>query len=191
VIAYIKKLLGQITALAGAAWSFLTTTWALLTNFKATLTKFVDDGTHLAESCIEEFNGIKNFEFDPKWNTRVISVPRVKENLDQLVAIPIDILTNAKEMVEVCKAKLEPEEFNLDELKFLPEEFGKFLGKALGWIGLVIQCFDAWTTAIADAQHILDDIKKLRTDISNLDGLFLPQTSRKVTKTLTYRKRTT
>jgi hypothetical protein len=189
MLAYIKKLLQEIATLVSGSWSFLTGIWNLLVNFKATLGTFVTNAEKLVSDCLSEFEAIKNFEFDPKWNTRVISVPRVKENLDTLIAIPTDILTNCKAIVDTCKRKLEPAEFNAEDLKFLPEEFGKFLGKVLGWAGLVVDCFVSWNQAILDAQHIVDDIKALRTNIENLDGLFLPQNSVRKTVDVTYRKR--
>jgi hypothetical protein len=189
MIGYIQKLLRQIASLVASSWSFLVGCWNLLVHFRQTLTTFIANATHLVNSCIEEFNAIKSLEFDPRWNTRVISVPRVKENIDTLVAIPLDILDQARAIIEICRTKLEPAEFNPEELKFLPEEFGKFLGKVLGWVGLVIDCFVSWNQAILDAQHIVDDIKALRTNLENLDGLFLPQNSIKSTVNVTYRKR--
>lgn len=189
MIAYIQRLLNEIRTLVSGTWSFLVATWNLLVNFKNTLGTFVSNGTALVLNCINEFEKIKSFEFDPRWNSRVISVPRVKENLDDLVAIPTDILDTCRQIMDICKKKLEPAEFEPEDLKFLPEEFGKFLGKLLGWIGLVIDCFVSWNQVIVDAQHIVDDIRQLRENIENLDGLFLPQGSTKTTVDVRYRKR--
>lgn len=188
-MSYIRKLLSEIASLVSSSWSFLTGVWNLLVNFKNTLETFISNGTSLVLNCITEFEKIKNFEFDPRWNSRVISVPRLKDNLDELIQIPMDIVDTAKKMVDECKKKLEPAEFEPEDLKFLPEEFGKFLGKVLGWAGLVIDCFVSWNQAIVDAQHIVDDIRKLRENIENLDGLFLPQGSTKTVVDVRYRKR--
>lgn len=191
MINYIRNLLQKIALLASSAWNFLTGVWNLLVNFKNTLETFISNGTSLILNCISEFEKIKNFEFDPKWNSRVISVPRAKENLDELIQIPSDILATCKEIMNILKQKLEPETFEFDpeDLKFVPEEFARFLTKVLGWVALVIDCFVSWNQAIIDANHIVDDIRNLRENIENFDSLFLQQGNPKIVTDVKYRKR--
>jgi len=193
MIAYIKKLLNEIATLVSSTWNFLTGIWNLLVHFTSTLKTFIGNAEVLVADVLTEYNAISHItepgNFDPKWKSRVISVPRAMENINELLQIPIDIVNNCKDIVQICKQKLEPEEFDPEELKFLPEEFGRFLGKILGWAGLVVDAFVAWNQALVDARHIVEDLRALRTNIEGLDALFLPQGNPKIVTQITYRKR--
>lgn len=193
MIKYIQKLLDEIKSVVGSTWSFLTGIWNLAVHFTTTIKTFTTNAEHLVTSAIEEYEALKNItqpgNFDPKWNTRVISVPRAIENINVLIQIPLDVFNHCKTIVDIAKTKLDATEFEPEELKFLPEEFSKFLGKLLGWVGLIVDTFVSWNQVILEAQGIIDDIHTLRTDIEGLDALFLPQTSTKKTVDVTYRKR--
>src|SRR5215467_9159419 len=57
----------------------------------------VDDATKLFNSITNEIDQIVHFKFIASWNNRVISVPRVFKNIQDLIAIPgkiVDAITN-------------------------------------------------------------------------------------------------
>jgi len=70
-----------------------------------------------------EIQAIKDFEFNPLWRTRVISVPRAYEKINRLATVIPGEITNAiKDIVKQIKAKVEAgtgggEDFNPEELE--------------------------------------------------------------------------
>jgi hypothetical protein len=157
----------------------------LVTQFRESTVGIFDALTELVNSAIEEYEQIKNLKTNPAWKNRVISVPHVIENIQALVAIPHEVATAVRDLVNQVKGKLNIETFNLDELEGIEDLRGIFtklggrlaagLEKVLGWAALIIDALVTIRASITDLQTIVDSIRTVREDIENLDLIFLPQ----------------
>src|SRR4029077_6536966 len=78
------------------------------------------DIQHLIDQVREEIDGIQHFTMNPKWNTRVISVPKAFELLQTTLPNLIsDFIDQIKGLVADLRSKIEPTEFNLDDVEGL------------------------------------------------------------------------
>jgi len=186
----IRKLIHNVVGIAEGVWNFLTTIWGLIVNFKQTALSMIGDIESLIANAESEFVKIRDFAVDPKWNTRVISVPRALPAIqDFLSTVPLDIVDKVRDIVQLFKQKINATEFDLGELDFLPEKFVTFLEKILGWAALIVDSLVTIDQGVKDLNAIVNDIRQIREQIEGFDALFLPQGTIKRVQTVTYRKR--
>jgi DNA repair ATPase RecN len=134
---------------------------------------------------------IRDFKSRPAWKNRVVSVPRVIDNIQQLVAVPNEVFTAVRDLFQQLKGKIEPGTFNPEEIEGLEDLRGAFsrLGpkitgafeKVLGVLAIILDSLVTVRQVIDDLKTIVDDVKKVREDLENLDGLFLPQNNKRKT----------
>lgn len=167
----------------------------IFTKFRDNTVGILDAGTHLIRSTESTYDKIRHFTTSPKFNTRVVSVPRVAENIGVLARVPSDIIHAVKDLIDQLRNKLRPEKFNVDELEGI-EDLRGIIGKlgtriAAGFekiLGIVTLLVDALVTirsTITDLQSIVDSVAEVVDNLSNLEGLFLPQSNSRETVTLT------
>lgn len=158
---------------------------ALFTKFRDNTVGILDAASHLIETALTEYDEIKNFKSKPEWKNRVISVPKVLDNITELAQIPSRIASSVRDLISQLKGKLQPAKFSLDDLEGIEDLRGIFgkLGtklaagfeKLLGAIALIVDALVTIRATIDDLQTIVDSISTVRQDLENLDGLFLSQ----------------
>jgi methyl-accepting chemotaxis protein len=192
IIRSFKQTAGSLMAI----WNALGHVYEYVRNFlNHILTLF--QRIHALISDIEtEINEIKNFEFDPRWRTRVISVPVAYEKLHRLATeIPSEVVNAVKDLVQQLRSKFEaaPEKFDAEELesdlKLLPEKLAKMGEKVLAWVTLITDAITSISAAVDDLQTLVSDFREIRQDIENLDAIFLPNRGPRKFVDIHYRKR--
>jgi len=165
-----------------------------IVHLKSTLESMFGKIDNIIQGVEHEIREIEHFQFNPHWNTRVISVPRAIEQTQQLIQVPRQIADSIKDIVSLVKDKLNtPEELEPDEmesdLEHIAGKLGKGCEKILGWITLIVDAVLTVDQALDDLNTIVDGLRQIREEIEHLDSLFLPQSSTKKTVDITYRKR--
>lgn len=161
----------------------------LFTKFRDTTVGTFDAGNKLFEEVLSEYQKIRDFKSRPAWKNRVVSVPRVIDNIQQLVAVPNQVFTAVRDLFQQLKGKIEPGTFDPEEIEGLEDLRGAFsrLGpkittafeKVLGVLAIILDSLVTVRQVIDDLKTIVDDVKKVREDLENLDGLFLPQNNKR------------
>lgn len=132
-----------------------------------------------------EYDQIKNFELRPAWKNRIISVPVAIQNIKDLAQVPSICADAFRDLVNQLRTKLQPASFELDDLEGI-EDLRGILGKLggrlaagfeklLGAVALIIDALVTIRATITDLQTIVDQIRTVREDLENLDGVFLQQ----------------
>jgi hypothetical protein len=137
-----------------------------------------------------ELLDLKTFDFNPKFKTRVISIPRAEEGINELWAtIRLDLLGKYQEIraaLDDVKDVFHAEELvNANDPQGAPNALAKSAA-ALHHLKTFLASLGDLIVKVADLIAIIDDIKRR---IETLDDLFLPQGSTKKTVDISYRKR--
>jgi len=169
----------------------------LLVGFKDKTVNLLDDFTNLINSAVAEYEKIKNFKSRPQWKNRVVSVPRVLQNVTVLAAVPAELLNAIKDLIANVKSRftggssdLTDEDLaGIEDVRGLLTRLGPKLArvgeKLLGVVTIVVDTISTLSNTIADLQTIVDDVTKVREDLENLDGIFLPQNNKRRVLTTT------
>ncbi len=132
---------------------------------------------------------IRHFDFNPKWKTRVINVPRAQDGVNELLDIIFHgIRTRFEELHVAVLALVLTLKGRAPIRGHLPSPNG-IMEQAVEYLGDLDVAWKAFGTAYHDAVDlvgILDDVKRR---IETLDDLFLPQGNTKITVDEHYRKR--
>jgi len=155
--------------------------------FKDSTFGILTAGTHLVTSTEQAYGKIVHFQSNPAFRTRVISVPRVTKNLEELAKAPAKIIQAFKDLFAQLKNKIDPAAFNFEELEGLEDlrgiigklgsKFAAAFEKVLGFVTLLVDALVTIRAAIDDLQAIVDSVSIIVDDLSNLEGLFLPQSN--------------
>ncbi len=173
-------------------FGLLRTLWAKVLDVKNNTINLFSNINTLVSDIITVIHDFQTFTINPKWNTRVISAPRVLVNVQELMAIPERVANDVRDLVQQLKTKIEPMEVNLSDLDGLDGIPTKLLSageKIIGWLSLVVDSLTTIEAAIADLQDIASALRTVLEDFQGLDGLFLPQGSTKTVVDISYRKR--
>ena len=176
----------------GGLVTLITDLWGKARDVKDHTLSLFSDVRTLIDNVGTVVTDIQNFQINPKWNSRVIVVPRVVEKITELYAVPQRIITDVRDLVQLLKNKIEPAEVNtedIDALDRLPEKFVHVGTKILGWATLIVDSLLAIESALADLNDIVDALRTTLEDLNNLDALFLPQGNPKSVVDKHYRKR--
>jgi hypothetical protein len=191
----LKKIIDGIKGLSGVLgtlWSFVTGLWGKLVDvYNKTLSLFDDIHTLISnvEAVIQD---IKTFDINPKWNSRVISAPRVVDHIRELYEVPTRIINDVRDLVQLLKEKIQPADIKpstIEEAETLPVKIAKIGEKILGFATLIIDSLVAIESAVADLNDIVDALKTTLEDLKGLDALFLPQGNPKKLVDVAYRRR--
>jgi hypothetical protein len=138
----------------------------------------VDDATKLFNSITDEIDQITHFKFVAQWNNRVISVPRVFKNIQELIAIPGKIVDAITNLIKDIGTK-----FRGAAGAEAVEEVIPGVGQVIGVVTIVSQVLVTVKDAVSQLQTVVDAITTVRKDVTNLDAIFLPnQNPRKTEK---------
>lgn len=190
----LKNLGGNLMAI----WNFVTHAYDKAKEFIDHLLTLFDRIHTLISDVEEEINAIKNFQFNPTWRTRVISVPAAYEKINRLATqIPGEITSAIKDLVSQLKERLNqtspPKDFDAkaldDDLKLLPEKLAKCGEKLIGVLTLLFDTVTTISKVVDDLQTLVSDFREIRQDIENLDAIFLRKGSRRKYVDIHYRKR--
>jgi hypothetical protein len=129
-----------------------------------------EDAVALISEVEDEYDKIIHFDIQPHWRSRVISVPRVMENIKQLAALPQIVINAVKDLISNFKTRMQS-----TEVIEVGEEFLPILGQVFAIATLIAEILLAIRSTIDDVKAIVDAIQTVREDLENLDGLFLPQ----------------
>lgn len=195
IIHSFKNLGGNLAAI----WNFVCHAYQRIKDFFSHLLSLMSRIRQLISDVEDEVQQIKDFSFDPKWRTRVISVPIAYEKIHRLATeIPTEIIDAVKDLVEKVRSRVEAgsggtEDFDatdLDaDLKLIPEKLAKCGEKILGFVTLLFDAVDTISSMVDDLQTLVDDFREIRQDIENLDAIFLSNSSPRKTVDIAYRKR--
>jgi len=157
----------------------------IFNKFRDNTVGILDAANTLLSSVEEEYAQFKNLTLKPEWRHRVISVEAVIEKVQELVAVPHQVAESVRDLVQQVRNKLQPAQFNLDELEGIEDLRGIFsklgarlaagLEKLLGIAVLIVDALVTIRSTIDDLQVIVDSIRTVREDFENLDLIFLQQ----------------
>jgi hypothetical protein len=130
-------------------------------------------------NLVNAIRDLKKFDFDPKWNSRVINVPRAVDGIQEIFDILVhglrDKFSELYQAVLTLKAALQAQNFgHFGD----PTPQGR-LTKIVDIIGSLEVALRSFATAyhdVTDLTVLIDDVKKR---IETLDDLFLPQNNRR------------
>jgi hypothetical protein len=142
-----------------------------------------------AKAFVKNLEAFKNFDFDPKWKTRVIVVPRAIQSFEDLFGVlRDDLVPKFKTLIEEIEAFA-----NLVTGNVGGGTGGDEPGGGLAHFAGRIADISIGLANIQKAFHSALDIEGTLIDIKNrveaLDDLFLPQGSSKTVVDISYRKR--
>jgi hypothetical protein len=128
----------------------------------------VDDATALIEEAKTEWDEITNFKFVVAWKTRVVSVPKVFDNIRELLALPQKVVDAIKDLISNIRTRI-----SATEAAEAVEEVIPGIGQAAGIVTLICEILLIVKQTIADLKVVVDAIQTLRKDIEDLDLIFL------------------
>jgi len=128
------------------------------------------EGMALIQDVETAWDDIVHFDLNPKWNSRVISVPKVFVNIKELAQIPQTVIDAVKGLIQDFQNRAE-----LTEALEAGEEMLPVLGQIFGIATLIAEFLLEVRKVIDDLKSIVDAIKTVVEDLSHLDGLFLQQ----------------
>lgn len=140
-------------------------------------------------NLVQAVKDLKHFEFDPKWKTRVINVPRAIEGIQDIFDIVVhgfrDKFSEIHQSILTLKVALEGANIG----HFTSPEPQARLTKIVDWFGALYIALQAFEKAYHDATDIVSMVDDVKRRIETLDDLFLPQGNPKIVVDVSYRKR--
>jgi hypothetical protein len=188
ILAKLKEALGPF----GKLFDLLGKFWTNLSNLFGDIQKLVD-------SILFEIRAWRTFKESLSFRTRVINVKsaidKTEEFWRQIVAAKdavIDLWQQLKSKVEFGGNPTEEAEAAVKDIeasgfKTILEKFPRLLKgaeKALGFVAIVADALESIISAIHDLQAIVDVLKAIREEIETGSTVFLSQTNRRKTVTL-------
>jgi hypothetical protein len=159
----------------------------IFTKFRDSTIGILDAASQLNDSVRTVIDTVVHFQEQPHIKSRVISLPRVVQNVQELVALPGQIISALEEMWSNLKGKLTPDAFDVEELEGLEDlraivtKFGTKISagfeKILGVVSIIVDSLVTIRTTIDDLQTIVDAVQTVIDDVENLNGIFLPQSN--------------
>jgi hypothetical protein len=129
----------------------------------------IEDAEALISEATTEWDELTHFKFVIAWKTRVISVPRVFDNIQELIALPQKVVDAIRDLITNVRTR-----FTTLEAAEAVEEVIPGIGQAAGIITAICEVLIIIKGTIADLKVIVDAIQTLRKDIEDLDAIFLP-----------------
>ena len=187
---FLSPLLNRIKAALGPLgklWDKVVEAWNHITGI-------ITNGDKLVESIKGEIDAWKNFKEDIRFSSRVINLEKAIAKTEELFQGIPDSWHAIQDLVKNIKEKLnvsEPKPSEVEELESEFEEGGisnllkrfpalaKFFEKALGFLTLLVDALESIANAIDDHQTIVDEAKRIRLEIEQLDSIFLQQNNKR------------
>ena len=141
------------------------------------------------ENLIQTLRDLKHFDFDPKWNTRVISVPRAMDSVNELLDIVLHGIRDRFQELHVSVSVLVASLKGRAPIEGHLPDPGGTMARVVEYVGDLDVAWKAFGHAYHDAVDFISLIDDIKQRIETLDDLFLPQNSTKKTVDEHYRKR--
>jgi hypothetical protein len=169
ILSSAKGLIGKLTAGIQAIIDEVKRIIDVIIHIRDYTVGVVEDVTALIEEVTSEVDKIRNFKFQPAWKNRVISVPRVIDNVKQLIALPGIVIGAVKDLISNIRTRI-----SATEAAEAVEEVIPGLGQAAGIVTLICEILIIIKGTVADLKTIVDAVQTVRKDIEDLDLIFLP-----------------
>lgn len=172
-------------------WNLIKSIYSWVANFFSTYFNVIDitetriqtivsKAEALVLNARNEIDSIRNFEFNPKWNQRVIHVPTALDRTRSLLvgdsSVPHDLINKVNELVLALKAVWGDFKAAERQKTFTDTNaIQKGSDQAIAILNQITHTFDAIETFIDNLQQIVDDITALRQEFESLDTIFLQQ----------------
>ncbi len=140
-------------------------------------------------NLITALKDLRHFDFDPKWSSRVINVPRAMDAVNELLDILLHGIHDRFQELHVAVTALVLSLKGRPPIQGHLPDPGGTLSKVVDYVGDLDVAWKAFGRAYHDATDfvvLLDDIKRR---IETLDDFFLPQGNPKKTVDSHYRQR--
>jgi hypothetical protein len=141
-----------------------------------------------SKNLVTFLHDLQHFDFNPKWKTRVINVPRAFDAINELFDLLFHGLRDRFQVLENAVTDLK----NGLEGKGPGQQFPdgtSAMGKVVSYVGDIDVAWREFGTAYHAAVDLVSLVDQLKQRIETLDDLFLPQDSVKKTVDEHYRKR--
>jgi prophage DNA circulation protein len=190
---FLSPLLDRIKAALGPLGKL----WDKVVEAYNHITGIITKGNQLVDTIISEVNAWKNFRENIRFKQRVINLEKAIDKTTELIqGIPNswhaiqDLVKQIKDKISTAEA---PKVGEVEELETELESGGisnllkrfpalaKFFEKALGFVSLVVDSLESIANAIDDLQTIVDECKRIRLEIEQLDSIFLQQNNKRQT----------
>lgn len=189
ILAAVRRFLGPLNQL-----------WEKIVEAFTHLTKLGSAVTQLVQTIKDEIEAWRTFKENPRWRSRVISVPIAFEKTKELVlGIPaswhaiVDLFTKLKEKINTAgDPEAEAKDFAADLeggegisgfLRRVPR-LVKGLERLFGFLAIAVDALETISGAIDDLQTIVDETARIRSEIEQLDSIFLSQKNPRKTEKL-------
>ena len=166
---------GTGSAVASIIKSFLEASSGPLGDLTRAIEKTINDASNSIEQFKAQIEDLVDFEFNPKWKTRVISVPFVIDNLQDL----------RDSLIEDFKTAISDLEHKFNDLKNFTTNVpdpgdpgtGIAFANAFNWVIYMIKVVEAIGPALQSLLDITQIIDTLKHAVEDLDPLFLTQSN--------------
>jgi phage-related protein len=167
-----KSLLSKVTSTIQSIISEVTKIIDVVVHIRDYTVGVVEDAIALIQEIETEIDAIKNFKLQAQWKHRVISVPKVIDNIAALIALPTTVWDAIKDLISNIKSRI-----TATEAAEAVEEVIPGLGQAAGIVTLIAEILIIVKGSIADLKTVVDAVKTVREDIENFDLIFLKSTN--------------
>lgn len=177
------KWLKSIVQLWNTLVSFFTQGWSKIVNFKNQTLNLLNTIQQIVDGVNHFIDGVKNFDIQPHWKNRVISVPSAVEEIKRLLTeVPGEIVDAVRQLADDVKSTVD--QFSADpaeitDIEKVPGKLGEALGKLLEWISLVITALTTIEDTLNQILTIVNDLNEILDDLNHLDGIFLQQNNKR------------
>lgn len=125
-----------------------------------------------------EVTAFRDFQFDPKWSSRVINAPIAIEQTRNFV---LDTVDTVRDDFEQLKADVQAVQQVFRDLQAQGTTSG--IGAVVNFINEINTFLEALVNAVDRFQNLVDMVRQIRQEVAGLDSLFLQQgNSRKISR---------
>jgi len=161
--------------LFGAVNDLIDSTAVSITGIEDSFNEMKDD----LQSAIDAVKDFEHFDFDPKWKTRVISLPSAWEGIQDLLDIILHGLSDKfAQLRQSCETLVSTIKMDIAPARTGDEGPSKLgdIGSKLASFAIAVEQFRNAFKEAVDLVQMLDDIKKR---METLDDVFLPQAKKR------------
>ena len=190
MLGWIKKALSFLANLLVAIAHFIFESFTHYDEVVADINDIVATWAATKANIAIELERIRNFEFDPKWKTRVINVPQAAQQIQDLKSLIVDdfrarvdtLIEPVHELTLILHQEAAPDVQD-------PQGAVNAMSKASVKLGHVVTMIHQVRDALHTVADFVSLFDTLRENLESLDALFLPQGKPKIAGEYHYRKR--
>ena len=186
-------LIGGIAGIFHAIFQFFRDYFNVIDIVENRVQTIITKGEALVLNARKEFQAFNDFKFDPRWNQRVILVPKaIQKTRDFLVgdgSAAVDLIKHFERLINDLKGLWKTRTVGVGGGGLTGVEKGT--GIVMDTVRTVDHTFTFVEQFVDNLQSVVDDVRAIRTEIEKLDTIFLQQGNPRVrvTKTISQRDR--